>query len=138
MSLFSVILDMLKLLTNNLSLFILCELTNGWMAERSKAAVLKTVVAQVTGGSNPSPSVFFIWSGGRAAEGASLLRRYTGNGIPGSNPGHSVFDEIVAQLDRASDCGSEGQKFESSRSHKIIPTAIRICGRNFFIPDSSF
>ena len=29
----------------------------GWMAERSKAAVLKTVVGQLTGGSNPSPSV---------------------------------------------------------------------------------
>ena len=26
------------------------------------------------------------------------------------------FYEIVAQLDRASDCGSEGQRFESSRS----------------------
>ena len=29
----------------------------GWMAERSKAAVLKTVEVQASGGSNPSPSV---------------------------------------------------------------------------------
>ena len=29
----------------------------GWMAEWSKAAVLKTVEVQASGGSNPSPSV---------------------------------------------------------------------------------
>ena len=29
----------------------------GWMSERSKAAVLKTVEVQASGGSNPSPSV---------------------------------------------------------------------------------
>ena len=57
---------------------------------------MKTVEVQASGGSNPSLSVFLSqnemdWSGGRAAEGASLLRKYTGNGIPGSNPGHSVF-----------------------------------------------
>ena len=60
-------------------------------------------------------------SDGRAVEGASLLRKYTGNGIRGSNPRHSekkmqtlpsgsvcVFYEVVAQLDRASDCGPMG------------------------------
>ena len=29
----------------------------GWMSERSKEAVLKTVEVQASGGSNPSPSV---------------------------------------------------------------------------------
>ncbi len=33
---------------------------NGGMAERLNAAVLKTVEAQVSGGSNPSPSVLTI------------------------------------------------------------------------------
>ena len=85
----------------------------GWMAEWSKAAVLKTVEVQASGGSNPSPSVLvcigvvgfsrldalqpypspqcdrIFWSDGRAVEGASLLRKYTGNGIRGSNPRHS-------------------------------------------------
>ena len=84
------------------------------MAEWSKAAVLKTVEVQASGGSNPSPSVLVsigavgfsrldalqpyptttMWTGatrsdGRAVEGASLLRKYTGNGIRGSNPRHS-------------------------------------------------
>ena len=57
------------------------------MSERSKEAVLKTVEVQASGGSNPSPSV--LRSDGRAVEGASLLRKYTGNGIRGSNPRHS-------------------------------------------------
>ena len=34
------------------------HIANGWMSERSKEAVLKTVEVQVSGGSNPSPSVF--------------------------------------------------------------------------------
>lgn len=32
------------------------KMRSGWMAERSKAAVLKTAVVKATGGSNPSPS----------------------------------------------------------------------------------
>ena len=32
----------------------------------------------------------------------------------------TLTNEIVAQLDRASDCGSEGQKFESSRSRRTL------------------
>ncbi len=61
------------------------------MSERSKEAVLKTVEVQASGGSNPSPSEVLdrIWSDGRVVEGASLLRKYTGNGIRGSNPRHS-------------------------------------------------
>ena len=91
----------------------------GWMAERSKAAVLKTVEVQASGGSNPSPSVLVCIaavgfsrldidsavshnhnvdrktrSDGRAVEGASLLRKYTGNGIRGSNPRHSAKDHV--------------------------------------------
>ena len=124
------------------------------------------------------------WSDGRAVEGASLLRKYTGNGIRGSNPRHSEkskhcwlsnvclfcdmlgFEaehqvkppveglqrrrpagglpgaegkspsslfEIVAQLDRASDCGSEGQKFESSRSRKAL-VAQEIACKGFSLP----
>ena len=88
------------------------------MAERSKAAVLKTVEVQASGGSNPSPSVLVCIaavgfsrldtdsavshpqcngktrSDGRAVEGASLLRKYTGNGIRGSNPRHSAKDHV--------------------------------------------
>lgn len=41
----------------------------GWMAEWSKAAVLKTVEVQASGGSNPSPSVL----GDIAAVGFSRL-----------------------------------------------------------------
>lgn len=47
----------------------------GEMSERSKEAVLKTVEAQVSGGSNPSLSVLtYIWRGAREAESGSLLR----------------------------------------------------------------
>jgi hypothetical protein len=35
------------------------------------------------------------------AEGAPLLREYTGNGIEGSNPSPSAIYVLVAQLDRA-------------------------------------
>ena len=31
-----------------------------------------------------------------------------------------LFDEVVAQLDRASDCGSEGRRFESSQPHVFL------------------
>ena len=92
----------------------------GWMAEWSKAAVLKTVEVQASGGSNPSPSVLGdigavgfnrlaesavshnhnetnSWSDGRAVEGASLLRKYTGNGIRGSNPRHSEVHKAIGK-----------------------------------------
>ena len=36
----------------------------------------------------------------------------------------------IAQLDRASDYGSEGQEFESLRVHHIVPTLSR--GGNFY------
>ena len=77
-----------------------------------------------------------IWRGGRAAEGAPLLREYRGTtSIEGSNPSLSasrppycsdgrraVRDSEhapVAQLDRASDYGSEGLGFESSRARHV-------------------
>ena len=103
------------------------------MAEWFKAAVLKTVERRRSGGSNPPCSVYFmrfIWSGDREAEGGSLLRSYTPKGYRGfKSPllrtffgiGCYVpikfiakFFETIAQLDRASDCGSEGRRFESS------------------------
>ena len=76
-----------------------------------------------------------IWSGDREAEGGSLLRSYIPKGYRGfespllraettssfSVPhriGVNNF-EIVAQLDRASDCGSGGRRFDSSQSHRI-------------------
>ena len=59
------------------------------------------------------------------AESGSLLRSCTLTGTEGSNPSYSVFFdidkkdvlfvyyfEVIAQLDRASDCGSEGRQFE--------------------------
>ncbi len=54
----------------------------GEVAERSKAAVLKTADPHGSGGSNPSLSASRIatfrclWRGGRVAEGAPLLREY--------------------------------------------------------------
>ena len=100
----------------------------GEVAERFKAAVLKTVDVRASVGSNPTFSVF-SWRDGREAEGASLLRKYTGNGIGGSNPPLSVFLSRVpiAQLDRVSDCGSEGRRFKSSWAyffHKPHPMII--------------
>ncbi len=48
------------------------------------------------------------------AEGSRLLSGYRGKtSVPGSNPGLSATAPI-AQLDRASDYESEGQRFESS------------------------
>ena len=59
------------------------------MAERSKAAVLKTVVAQVTVGSNPTPTAIIIpkmWRGAGVAELDCLLSSYGLTAIVGSNP----------------------------------------------------
>ncbi len=81
-----------------------------------------------------------FWRGGRAAEGAPLLREYGGNSIEGSNPSlsediHKVTVEIkqdapVAQLDRVSGYEPEGREFESLRarqiSNTIIPTSTLI------------
>ena len=117
------------------------------MAEWFKAAVLKTVVRQRTGGSNPPCSelkmrIVFLaktWSGDREAEGGSLLRSYIPQGYRGFESPllraelHLVSRfhivqcntlEIVAQLDRASDCGSEGRRFDSSQSHLLIPSKV--------------
>ena len=67
----------------------------GEVAERFKAAVLKTVDVRASVGSNPTFSDF-LWRDGREAEGASLLRKYTGNGIGGSNPPLSVIFLVCA------------------------------------------
>ena len=66
---------------------------NGEMSERSKEAVLKTVDAQVSGGSNPSLSVFFIWRGAREAESGSRVR--SGPAKPGSGGSNPPFSEII-------------------------------------------
>ena len=62
------------------------------MAERSKAAVLKTVVAQVTVGSNPTPTAIIrkIWRGAGVAELDCLLSSYGFTAIVGSNPTSSA------------------------------------------------
>ena len=54
---------------------------------------------------------------GREAEGAPLLREYTGDGIEGSNPSLSE-DAPVAQLDRVHGYEPWGQGFESLSAHK--------------------
>ena len=98
------------------------------MSERSKDLVLKTSVGRPTVGSNPTLSVVFrpnvllnycFWlkrqtrRGDRAAEGGTLLRCCAGNRTEGSNP--SLSEQVpIAQLDRASVCGIEGQRFEPS------------------------
>ena len=63
-------------------------------------AVLKTAEAKVSGGSNPSLS--------------DLLNPGPGVRIPPS----PITFETIAQLDRASVCGTEGRRFESSWSRK--------------------
>ena len=69
----------------------------GGMAERLKAAVLKTAKgSQPFVGSNPTSSVasFFessqVWRDGREAEGTGLLNLHIRKGIEGSNPSLSV------------------------------------------------
>ena len=80
------------------------------MAERSKAAVLKTVIQQCIGGSNPSRSVSFddAWRRGRA-----VIQRIANPSVPkGLGRFNScrlripdsfsclcIMHEIVAQLD---------------------------------------
>ena len=80
---------------------------------------MKTVVPQGTGGSNPPCSALAetVWSGDREAEGGSLLRSYTPKGYRGFESPllrTEKVNETIAQLDRASDCGSEGRRFEPS------------------------
>jgi hypothetical protein len=96
---------------------------SGAVSEWLKEAVLKTVVPQGTGGSNPpcSEKVFELavlnglspWSGAREAESGSLLRSCAPKGYRGFESPLLRIYEVVAQLDRASDCGSEGRTFES-------------------------
>jgi hypothetical protein len=54
-----------------------------------------------------------------SAEGSRLLSGYRGKtSVPGSNPGLSAIRAPLAQMDRASDYESEGQRFDSSRAHQ--------------------
>ena len=100
----------------------------GAMAERLKAAVLKTVVLKGTGGSNPSRSVAKMLKKvhkfplgacikllercerGRIGLPAKELYPYGYRGF--ESPLLRIVFEAIAQLDRASDCGSEGRQFE--------------------------
>src|SRR5215467_15862052 len=55
-----------------------------------------------------------------SAEGSRLLSGYRGKtSVPGSNPGLSA-NAPLAQMDRASDYESEGQRFDSSRAHHLF------------------
>ena len=80
------------------------------MAEWLKAAVLKTVVLRGTGGSNPPCSVLEWCESGRIGLPAKELYPYGYRGF--ESPLLRIVFEAIAQLDRASDCGSEGRQFE--------------------------
>ena len=54
----------------------------GWMAERSKAAVLKTVEVQASGGSNPSPSVL-VCIGAVGFSRLNALQPYPSHNVTG-------------------------------------------------------
>ena len=78
------------------------------MSEWSKEAVLKTVEPKGSGGSNPPCS-------GKLDELEVLkYARVCGIRIPPAPDvmRSRVLFETIAQLDRASDCGSEGRWFE--------------------------
>ena len=70
------------------------------------------------------------------AEGTRLLSEYGAkSSIAGSNPAlsaggyHEPLPAPVAQLDRASVYGTEGQRFESSRArHRKAPLIVEIGG----------
>ena len=57
----------------------------------------------------------------REAEGARLEIVYgVKSSIAGSNPALSAICAPIAQMDRAVDCGSAGQEFESPWAHLIL------------------
>ncbi len=104
---------------------------SGVVAEWLKATVLKTAVSQGTGGSNPPCSAGGIRYGasvccflercesGRIGLPAKELHSSECRGFEspllrfgGRLASHSL--ETIAQLDRVSDCGSEGRRFESA------------------------
>ena len=75
-------------------------------------------------------------------ECTGLENRRTFTGTEGSNPSPSArfkayvdqdcFWGPVAQLDRASDFGSEGRGFESFRARMVRPASLGLAGRCFF------
>ena len=98
----------------------------GGMAEWSKAAVLKTVERKFRGFES-----YFLrrtsqerWVSGLNQQFAKLSYWVTGTGVRipslrGTAP--------VAQFDRAPDCGSGGQRFESSRAQFINTDYNNLC-----------
>ena len=54
------------------------------------------------------------------AETNGLLNRRTLTGYRGFESPLLRKNEVVAQLDRASDCGSEGRRFESSQPQREL------------------
>ena len=97
------------------------------MAERSKAAVLKTVDVQASVGSNPTSSAI-CGEVTESAEGARLLSECRVNPpTEGSNPSFSAIVPI-AQLDRASGYGPGGWGFDSSWArHERWKLNLNIC-----------
>ena len=105
-------------LTTTLNFWYNYQLFSGGMAEWSNAAVLKTVVAKVTVGSNPTPTAiqYTLWRGARAVESGCLLSSCgeSHHGFESHPLRHNYAP--VAQRIRASDYGSEGRGFESSQA----------------------
>ncbi len=117
---------------------------HGEMAERSNAAVLKTVDGQLSGGSNPSLSasyyrqirfrdvstrvnriggaVFFMWQSGK-----HYVLRYDECG------------GLVAALRRNSDCSPKAQSRQTvdgqlSRGSRERSDALRVCAKSLSLP----
>ena len=66
---------------------------------------------------------FFVGEVAESAEGSRLLSGYRAkSSVQGSNPCLSAMGPL-AQVDRASDYESEGQRFESSRAHHSLDEA---------------
>lgn len=67
---------------------------------------------------------FFVGEVAESAEGSRLLSGYRAkSSVQGSNPCLSAMGPL-AQVDRASDYESEGQRFESSRAHHSLDEAL--------------
>ena len=108
------------------------------MAERSKAAVLKTVVPFREPGVriplSPNRGLHFKppvinykraikWRGAREAESGSLLRSCAHKRVPWVRipPSPIVQRCAHSSVDRALDCGSKGRRFKSSWARSEIP-----------------
>jgi hypothetical protein len=84
-----------SMLVNDVEYLYYGSLIRGGLAERSKAAVLKTVDLNGSAGSNPvSSAIIEIRRRGRAVEGSTLLRCRTGNRTVSSNLTVSAIFEL--------------------------------------------